>query len=738
MRLFPILLLLSCGAVKETDSDPGPSGADSAAPDTAPIGTPEPVDADGDGFAEAEDCDDLDPAIHPDASEVCDGVDNDCDGAVDDLDDSLDPETQTTWYADADGDGWGNETYSQTTCTAPDGHVAGDAAGFDCDDDDPDTYPTAPETDCSDPHDYNCDGSVGYRDMDGDGFAACEDCNDMDAAIHPGAAEICDYVDNNCDASVDDEDDGLDPATRSTFYVDADGDGFGDEALPVERCFEDEGAVSGDAGFDCDDDDETINPDAIEVCDELDNDCDGNVDDDDDDRVASTIFYIDHDGDGHGSTDYLTTACGVPAGYTTSSDDCDDLSAAVYPGADERCDGLDNNCDGDIDGSDSVDMPLWYLDSDGDGFGVSGLSTASCTPVGGYSASSGDCDDTSEDVSPDADEICDGIDNDCNTLVDDGAAAGMTTWYLDADDDGHGDAAVSVESCDPVDGHVVFGDDCDDARADTFPGADELCDAIDNDCDGSLDDGLSLVTHYIDMDGDGYGTEEETIEACASPEGFADLSGDCHDGSSMSYPDAEENCFDTLDNDCDGDIDCADMDGCKAIEPSCWECGDGIVDPSEGCDDGNTVSGDGCSATCESEIDVSGLDTSWSYEGRQVYVWKSVSSAGLSDYTSFCESKGLNWFTPDSAADAQNTIDTLADRDGTHTWIITKNNTTMGGPATWGGYTVTVNDPSCVDGSSSGFSGIRRWACSMCDPEIHGHTRCWDSSHSYDWLVCEE
>ena len=70
------------------------------------------------------------------------------------------------------------------------------------------------------------------------------------------------------------------------------------------------------------------------------------------------------------------------------------------------------------------------------------------------------------------------------------------------------------------------------------------------------------------------------------------MSGDCHDGSSLSYPDAEENCFDTLDNDCDGDVDCDDMDSCKAVEPDCWVCGDGVLDPSEGCDDGNTMSGD--------------------------------------------------------------------------------------------------------------------------------------------------
>ena len=176
------------------------------------------------------------------------------------------------------------------------------------------------------------------------------------------------------------------------------------------------------------------------------------------------------------------------------------------------------------------------------------------------------------------------------------------------------------------------------------------------------------------------------------------------------------------------------MDGCKATEPDCWECGDGILDPSESCDDGNTMDGDGCSATCETEFDLSDLHTSWYNEGRNIYVFKSDSTVPLSTYNFFCEDKGLAWYVPTSSSDANKTIADIFELDSWHTWIITKNNTTSG-PSTWGGYPVYVGSGTP---SSSGFSGIRQWSSCMCDPDSHGFTRCWDSDHTYDWLVCED
>ena len=163
----------------------------------------EAEDADGDGYGMDVDCDDADPAVFPDADEYCDGVDNDCDGVVDEGE-ALDA---SRWYQDADGDGFGSEAVPLSACDQPSGYVAESADGFDCDDSNGEFHPGATEDDCEDPNDYNCDGSTGYADLDGDGWAACEECNDLNEDINPGADEIWyDGVDQDCDGNDDDQD----------------------------------------------------------------------------------------------------------------------------------------------------------------------------------------------------------------------------------------------------------------------------------------------------------------------------------------------------------------------------------------------------------------------------------------------------------------------------------------------------------------------------------------------------
>lgn len=396
------------------------------------------ADGDGDGFGDpdtvvtscqppsgyvsaARDCDDQNADISPAATEVCDRIDNDCDGLVDGADDSIDASTQETWYEDGDGDGYGDSDSESRGCEAPADSVT---VGGDCNDKDSAYYPGAPEDDCTDPNDYNCDGSVGYADGDGDGYAACEECDDSDGSVNPDATEICDERDNDCDTLIDDDDDSLDSTTGDQFFADRDGDGFGNPDLSVRQCVAPKGYITDDG--DCDDADATSNPDGTEVCDGADNDCDGSVDED---ATDLQTWYADGDGDGYGDASTSVEECTQPSDYTADSSDCDDSRAVVYPGAPEFCDGLDNDCDRDTD-EDPVDGTTLYADADEDGHGDDKSAIASCEDLSGYVTEGGDCDDTDEEIYPGADEWCDGVDSDCDG---DSSDAGLASF---ADRDG--------------------------------------------------------------------------------------------------------------------------------------------------------------------------------------------------------------------------------------------------------------------------------------------------------------
>ncbi|MCB9766044.1 MAG: putative metal-binding motif-containing protein [Alphaproteobacteria bacterium] len=414
--ILPLMLLLAAGCTNK-EVDPGTDsgiGTDSGnGSDSGDL-----IDNDGDGSAAGEDCDDNNADVFPGAEEVCDGVDNNCDGAVDEG-------VTTTWYGDADADGYGDDAAAVEACAQPDGTAA---VGGDCDDGDPAFHPGAAEDDCADPNDYNCDGSVGYADADGDGFAACEECDDDDPAIHPDAAEVCDGVDNDCDALVDDDDDSLDTSTQSTFYMDDDGDGYGDPDDAVQACEAPSGATTDSS--DCDDADAAVNPAASEVCDGVDNDCDALVDDDDDSLDTSTqaTWYADGDGDGYGDPDSATASCTQASGTVSDSSDCDDADAAVNPAATEVCDGVDNDCDGVTDPPSAADADTWYADSDGDGFGDASNPSVACDTPSGYTDDDNDCDDTDGAVNPDAVEVCDSVDNDCDGVTDPDDAWWDTAW----------------------------------------------------------------------------------------------------------------------------------------------------------------------------------------------------------------------------------------------------------------------------------------------------------------------
>ena len=429
------------------------------------------VDNDGDGYTEDDnDCDDDDSSVNPGATEVWyDGTDTDCDGSSD---------------YDADGDGYDSDGYGGTDCddTEPttylgasdtwydgvDSDCAGDSdydadgdgddsdayGGTDCDDSDPDAYLGASET-TDDGVDQDCDGyDTCYVDADFDGYGdgattdsvsttgtsasptyVCDDatngvadddtdCDDGDGTVYPGATELCDGQDNDCDNVLPDDESDDD----SDGYVECTEDANGWDGS----------AITGDE--DCDDDDITAYPGAAEYCDATDHDCDGESYDDD--SVDVLTWYADDDGDSYGDPSTSDIDCEQAFGWVSDATDCDDDATGTNPAAqDIPYDGIDQDCSG-------ADL----CDVDGDGFDFDG---AECFGE--------DCDDDDIDIHPDAEEVWyDDVDQDCAEDSD-----------YDADGDGYDSASYD-------------GDDCDDAAPDTYPGApDEVGDGIVTDCDGA-------------------------------------------------------------------------------------------------------------------------------------------------------------------------------------------------------------------------------------------------------------
>ena len=329
-------------------------------------------------------------------------------------------------------------------------------------------------------------------DTDGDGLTGADDCDELDASVHVGAEELCDGVDNDCDGEIDE-------GVRTTWYRDTDGDGFGDPTNTLEACEPSEGVSSN--GSDCNDGNAAVYPGADELCNGIDDNCDGAID-----EGGLDTFYRDADGDGHGVPDDSITGCDEVDGYARLDDDCNDADATISPSAEEVCNAEDDDCDGDIDEGVTT---IYYADADLDGYGDSAHSTESCDLPPGHAETAGDCDDTDSAVHPAATEVCNAIDDDCDTLIDDDDpgldTSTASTWYTDADLDGYGDAASTTVACDAPSGSVSDDTDCDDTNDDVNPGATEQCDGIDGDCDGTL----SWLE--ADDDGDGLFACEEAV-----------------------------------------------------------------------------------------------------------------------------------------------------------------------------------------------------------------------------------
>ncbi|MCA9542486.1 MAG: putative metal-binding motif-containing protein, partial [Myxococcales bacterium] len=261
-------------------------------------------------------------------------------------------------------DGFGSD-FDQDGVTEP---------GGDCDDTDAAIHPGAPEVP----------------------DAADQDCDDRDPAVHPAAPEVCNGVDDDCDGQVDDEDDEV--VGAPTWYLDSDGDGHGHGGLDViSACEAPRGYV--ESSDDCDDEDPDFHPGAVEddCTDPNDYDCDG------------LVAFADDDQDG-------VAAC----------EDCDDQAPGVYPGATEVCNGIDDDCDGAVDAADLgvVGAQTYHPDSDGDGYGDPAVGAVACQPPQGYVSDASDCDDQDASLNPE------------------------TQWYIDFDGDGWGaDSSFTQAAC---------------------------------------------------------------------------------------------------------------------------------------------------------------------------------------------------------------------------------------------------------------------------------------------------
>jgi|GEM_PF-3540337 len=188
--------------------------------------------------------------------------------------------------------------------------------------------------------------------------------------------------------------------------------------------------------------------------------------------------------------------------------------------------------------AEACETGVWYLDSDGDGFGGNEAEAeASCDPLEGYVQNNSDCDDNNPSINPAGTEICNGFDDDCDFVIDNGLFDSQA-WYLDSDGDGFGNDDSLIYSCDVIDGYIGQGGDCDDGDINIHPNANEICDGIDNNCDKNVDDGLEKE-FFVDSDTDGYGNSEISIFACEAPQGYVDNDLDCDDSNENLTLDCE-------------------------------------------------------------------------------------------------------------------------------------------------------------------------------------------------------
>ena len=350
-----------------------------------------------------------------------------------------------------------------------------------------------------------CDPDLGCVYVENDLECAPARCEGLKfyEAVRCSKGACPEQVAQDCDDNNQCTDDFCDPSTGCKhspnpdlcvyYFLDMDQDGYG--VTENTKCLcSPIPPYSAAQGGDCDDYDASIKPGALEVCNTKDDNCDGRVDEED--AFGCIAYYYDGDRDGYGVSGSSKCLCSAKGDYRALvSGDCDDGDETINPGATEKCNLKDDDCDGETDeertsGQCDIDgYKTFYYDEDDDTYGVTGNTKCLCSAFGNYKAAwGGDCDDSDPNVNPEMVEVCDnGKDDDCDATTDENQenAVGCVTYYYDGDNDSYGVTGDSKCLCTASENYTATrGEDCDDTDDRVYPSG-AVC-GKDGDCDGFL------------------------------------------------------------------------------------------------------------------------------------------------------------------------------------------------------------------------------------------------------------